>query len=34
MIANNGKNEKREIQPKNSLFIGFLTDFKDLMIIN
>jgi len=34
MIANNEKSEKREVQPKNSLLVGLLTDFKGLMIIN
>jgi len=34
MIANNEKNEKRGIQPKDGLVVGFLTEFKGLMIIN
>ena len=34
MTVNTVKNEKRGIQPKDGLFIGFLMDFKDLMIIN
>jgi len=34
MIANNGKSEKRGIEPKNGLVVGFLTDFKGMMFIN
>jgi len=34
MTANNRKNEKKGIEPKNGLVVGFLMEFKGLMIIN